>query len=219
MTLFVGYLVDTKKKSTTIRSYISAIKTVLLSENIKLKEDKYLINSLIQGCRYVNDIMMPRLPIKKHLLRIILDTTYSIFTIVNNQPYLSYLYRAMFSTAYYGLFRVGELAKGEHLVLVQDIYIATNKNKILFILRTLKTHWKDNRPQQIKISSSGDGMKTHCPFKILREFLNVRPNYGNGQDPIFVFSDGEVVNPNHINAILKLILNHAGFNEKLYSMI
>ena len=147
LTLFVGYLVDTKKKSTTIRSYISAIKTVLLSENIKLKEDKYLINSLICACKYVNDVMLPRLSIKKHLLRTILDTTYSIFTIVNNQPYLSFLYRAMFSTTYHGLFRVGELAKGEHPVLVQDVHIAMNKNKILFILRTSKTHWKDSRPQ------------------------------------------------------------------------
>ena len=58
----------------------------------------------------------------------------------------------------------------------------------------------------------------YCPFRILREFLNVRPNFRNEHEPFFIFSDGEAVNPNHINTILKLILNHVGFNEKLYSM-
>ena len=67
------------------------------------------------------------------------------------QIYLKILYKTLFSTAYYGLFRVGELTSGSHPVLVGDVHVSENKNKFLFLLRTSKTHWKDVKPQRVKI--------------------------------------------------------------------
>ena len=169
----MGYLVDTKKKSTTVRSYISAIKMVLLAEGIKLKEDKYLLNSLTRACKYMNDRVVPKLPTWKNLLNIILNTTYELYMNTSNQPYLCFLYRAILSTAYYGLLRVGELTKGEHPVLAKDVFIANNKNKMLFILRTSKTHWTDSKPQKVKITSSSGSKKRrrNCPFESLENIL------------------------------------------------
>ena len=63
LVLFVGFLVDQNKKSTKIRSYISAIKSVLASVKVILNEDKYLLNSLIKACRLKNDVMRVYLPI------------------------------------------------------------------------------------------------------------------------------------------------------------
>ena len=46
VTLFIGHLVNCNKKSGTIKSYISALKSILMDDGIELKEDKYLLSSL-----------------------------------------------------------------------------------------------------------------------------------------------------------------------------
>ena len=48
--LYVGYLVHSKRKSTMIRSYISAIHAVLLNYGVKLSEDLNLLSSLTRAC-------------------------------------------------------------------------------------------------------------------------------------------------------------------------
>ena len=60
----------------------------------------------------------------------------------------------MFSTAYFGLLRVGEMCAGSHPILVNDVHIAENKKKFMFLLRSSKTHGKYNKPQQVKITST-----------------------------------------------------------------
>ena len=45
LTLFVGYLVQQKKQSSTVRSYISAIKSILKDIDINIAEDQYLLSS------------------------------------------------------------------------------------------------------------------------------------------------------------------------------
>ena len=50
------------------------------------------------------------------------------------------LYMALFSTAYFGLFRVGELTASKHVVKAVNVRIGQNKNKILFILDSSKMH-------------------------------------------------------------------------------
>ena len=171
-----------------VKSYISAIKAVLKTNGIELNENQYLILSLTKACRLKNDNVKTRLPIYKGLLQLLIKKIKQIFE-EKGQPYLSILYQALFSTAYFGLFRVGELTKGEHPVLARDIHIGANKKKILFILRTSKTHWKNNRPQMVKIASDQSKsaqnnaltflhsrkveQNTYCPYRFLRDFLRV----------------------------------------------
>ena len=57
------------------------------------------------------------------------------------QEYLRKLYMAIFSTSYYGLFRIGEVTAGDHPITVKNVFIGTNKDKLMFILKSLKnTH-------------------------------------------------------------------------------
>ena len=44
--LFVGYLIINNKKSNTIRSYVSAIKSILIDEGHEITEDKVLLAAL-----------------------------------------------------------------------------------------------------------------------------------------------------------------------------
>ena len=140
LTLFVGYLVQNNKRSATVKSYISAIKAVLLQVNVRLQEDRVLLTSLTKACRYRNDSILIHLPIQKGVLAMILEKIKELFAA---QPFLLNL----FSTAYFGLFRVGELTTGDHPVLARDVHIGINKKKMLFLLRTSKTHWKDSKPK------------------------------------------------------------------------
>ena len=85
----------------------------------------------------------------------------------------------MIASGYYGLLRVGEIATGCHAIKAKDVHVAMNKRKILFILRTSKTHWMDVKPQQIRISSTFRNQhlapQRNCPFQILRDYLMLWP--------------------------------------------
>ena len=214
-------MVAKKLKSNTIRSYISAIKSVLKDDGVTVNEDKYLLASLTKACRYRNDHQVKiRLPIKRQLFECILYNTFKYFQ-DNGQEYLNKLYRAMFAVSYYGMLRISEITFGSHPILARDVHIATNKNKLLFVLRTSKTHWKDNKPQLVKISKNSmvintDDPLSKCPYHIIREYLSVRPLRENDSETFFVFSDGSPVYPSQIRTILKIILKQAGFEPSYY---
>ena len=70
--LFAGYLIENKKKSGTVRSYVCAIKAVLQEDGIVVNEDKFLLGSITKACRLINDKVRTRLPIQKGMLRILL---------------------------------------------------------------------------------------------------------------------------------------------------
>ena len=115
-----------------------------------------------------------------------------------NQPYLKTLFKAIYSTMYFGLFRIGELSYSKHIVLARDVHIAYNKRKFMFILRTSKTHYKNSKKKMIKITSTSkkpDSQKqsinreldTPCPYKLLREYLGIRSNYKHENEQFFFF--------------------------------
>ena len=139
------------------------------------------------------------------------------------QPYLASLYRALFTAAFYGLLRVGELTSGDHPIFATDVHMATNKRKVMFILYTSKTHWHDDKPQIVKIKNLGHLTKgkavkgtTRCPYEIINKYAKARPTCRNTSEPFFVFKDRSPVKPIHMRNSLRLILKKLGFKSKLY---
>ena len=142
-------------------------------------------------------------PIKGSMLRILLHQTNNYF-MGRGQCYLAQLYCCLFSTAYFELFRVGELTTGTHPVLVTNVHIARNKRKILFVLRTSKTHSKYSQPQSIKITSTNKCKESdyksannqdYCPYQILRDYITMRPKYLLKQESFFIFADRTPIKP------------------------
>ena len=142
--LFIGHLINNNRQSATIKSYLSAIRAVLKIDGVKLNEDLFLITSLTKACKLTNDRIHMRRPIDKDMLALIVNQTKMHFEgrSSNQQPFLSLLYRTLFTVAYFGLFRVGELTQGSHPVLAKDVHISFNKKKLLFILHSSKTQKK-----------------------------------------------------------------------------
>lgn len=76
----------------------------------------------------------------------ILDKAENYF-LDKGQEYLAKLYRAMIVTAYYGLFRIGEIAESRHVIKYMDVHATQGKDQVLFVLMTSKNHGLSNRSQ------------------------------------------------------------------------
>ena len=224
ITLYVGYLINNKCKSCTIKSYICALKAVLRSVGINLKTNSYLLGSLVKACQYQNDRVRMRLPIHKFMVNMLIEEAIKVYT-EKNQPYLAILYALIFSTAYYGLLHIGKIAAGSHPILATDVQIGTNKKKFMLILRTLKTHWKNKKMQIIRIKAinnpSNQKQKcqiTHyCPFELLQQFLCCCGTCRHPKEPFFVFSDNSQIQPQQLRTVLHHLLNNLSFNDRAYS--
>ena len=216
--LFVAHLVNKGRKSATIKSYVSAIKTVLEHVDYKLCEDTLLLNAITRACRIHNNCITAKLPIHVKLLEILL---FEVNRLYDTQPYLKKLYQACLSIAYYGFFRIGELAESDHCVKASNVHIASNKNKILLILFSSKMHDKHSRPQKIKISADNPVYKSEfrhfCPFNLLKIYLKVRGGYHHVNEQFFIFSDGSPLKPGQVCTTLKNLIKCVGLDEKLYS--
>ena len=114
---------------------------------------------------------------------------------------------------------IGELTSGSHPVLARDIHVGINKKKILFILRTSKTHWKDSKPQLVKLSNCKNKIKEdYCPFRILQDFAQQRnPCRNIINEPFFIFRDYSPVTPSHLTQVLQMALKLNNIDPYYYS--
>ena len=221
ITLFIGYLIKKKLKSTTIKSYVCAIKSTLTSLGIKLNEDKTLLTALTNACKIKNDRIRTKFPLHKDMVYLIIKQLDRQFS---TQPYLRSLYKAIFSMGYYGLLRIGEMVLSPHTIKVTDVYNGGNKQKLMLILRSSKTHSEADRPQIIKISSYknpnplNSNSKHFCPYKLLNQYIAKRSPYKSKNEPFFVFKNRQPVTPNDIRKVLKQVLKKQRLNPALYSI-
>ena len=230
--LFVAYLIKNNKKSMTVKSYISAIKAGLTGVNIHLCQDEYLLKSLTKACKLKNDKFRIRLPIQKGMLQILIRNTIDFYS-NNGQRYLAILYSTMMSTAYYGLFRIGEITYSDHLICAANVHVASNKKKLLFVLTSSKTHLEGSTPQTVKISSfttdrnpvgpvlqhknSPLTVEKYCPYSMLQQYIKNRKNYKSDSEPFFIFRDRFVILPYVFAKVFKNMIHISGFDNSIYS--
>ena len=79
VTLFIGYKIHNGMKSTTVKSYVSAIKKMLVDDGYPWDGQKVLLGSLTMACRIINDKVYTRLSIKCNLLEMLLFEVHRIF--------------------------------------------------------------------------------------------------------------------------------------------
>ena len=217
--LFLTHLVNEGHKSTTIRSYYSALKVVLWDVNVKLNEDQILLGTITRACKLSNDVIAARFPIHIQLLEMIL---FEIERQFDQQHYLKITYQALFALAYYGLFRIGELTQSSHVVKAKDIHMATNKHKLLILLYTSKTHDEASLPQKVKISGVDTDItkyksKHFCPFELVARYIQARGDYKSKDEQFFVFKGNIAIHAPTVHAILSRMLQAIGLNTKGYS--
>ena len=223
VTLFIAYLVEKGMQSVTIKSYVSAIKKTLTMDGYNWDDKLVLVRSLVRACRIVNDTVTTRLPIQCSLLEVLLFELQRYFT-SKKQGYLEILYQTMFAICYYGMMRIGEVTRSPHVLKACNVHLATNKDKLLLILHSSKTHDEGSRPQKIKITSNrkektGNYAHQHfCPFKLMRKYMELRGGYRDTKEQFFVFRDLSPVTPQQARLILNTMIQHLNLNSRLYGM-
>ena len=136
-TLYVAFWIEHGRQSSSIKSYISAIKKLLLIRGYKWQDDQLMLSSLTKACRLENDRVYVCFPIQYSLLELML---FEVGRIYHDQAYLQKLYKAVFALSYYVMMRIGEIIESPHVLLARNVHIATNKDKMLLILYSSKTH-------------------------------------------------------------------------------
>ena len=217
VSLFCAFLINEGRQSSTIKSYVSAIKYILVNDGYTWDNTKILLTTLAKSCRLINDRVNVRLPIRMGLLEMIMSEMEKLY---KNQYYLEIMYKAMFILGYYGLLRVGELTSGSHPIKAKDVHVAKNKQKILIILYSSKTHGLYTLPQKIKITANNNYQNRKflfCPFQISREYMAIRGSYTTDDEPLFIFSDRTPVTPVHMRTTLRNAIEAIDLDPKLYN--
>ena len=205
-------------QSATLKSYFSAIKYILKQDGYEWNDKQVILDSLVKSCKIKNDQVKVRLPIKRALLEMLLGEIGRWFGMQNPQPYLEKMYKAMFCLAYYGMMRVGELTLSPHTLKAGHIHVGNNKDKIMVVLYSSKTHGAASRPQKIKIASLPIEVKQQnfCPIRAIQKFMEIRGPYKDKLEQFFVFSDMSPVKPDHFRGILRQLLTSINLNAALY---
>lgn len=214
--VWATHLAENRKKSNTIKSYVSAIRYCLSLDGIKVNHSNCELAAIVQAARHMNDKLYVRLPIQKSLLQLILNFIRTTYIQQRGQRYLGNTLLALFSTAYHGLMRISEITQGEHNVKGIDVIHGRNKNKVTLYLRSSKTHTTADHPQIIHIKPK-PGWKTNCPVKILDEYVELRGRSSASLDqPFFMHRNGHPVTQQQFRTNLNYILFSLGLPSLLY---
>ena len=218
--LFATYLINKGRKSSTIKSYISAIKFVLKRDGYQWNESRAQFTALTKACKLINDTVKIRMPISSQLLDLILFELDRIY--LGKQPYLAILYKTMLCVGFHGLLRIGELANSPHQILAKNVHVGQNKKKIRIMLFTSKTHNKGDKPQKITITSNEEDKvakrrRNFCPFILIKHYISYRGlAYSTLSEPFFIFRDKSPVSTEQVRKILRQAITNLNLDGNLY---
>ena len=119
---------------------------------------------------------------------------------------------------------MGELTKSNHVMKACNVYLGENKDKLLIVLFSSKTHHEGSRPQQIKITANAaekSGMyrkKNFCPLMLISAYLQVHSKYLNDDEQFFIFRDSTPVSTKDARDVLRKTIRDMGLDDWKYSM-
>ena len=218
LTIYCTYLTYIcRLKSSTIRSYASAIKTTLITDGYAWNQDLFIMTTFTKICKIHNDTVTTRLPIRHGLLELLLLEVEIKF---GSQPYLEALYKVAFAMSYFGLFRIGELTASQHVLKAKNVHEARNKSKYLAVLFTSKTHGEGDIPQKINIFKCCNVFKhkkaRYCPVELIQNYTSLRKPYSSDLEQFLIFADGSPLKATQFRAVLKQLLTQLGLNPEFY---
>jgi len=213
LALFISYLCARGFAPSTITSYLSAIGYVHKMKGVADPTKTFLIQKLIVaiGRRRTADI---RLPLTRPLLYELIKS----LSHTNCSAYQRALYSAMYIVAFYGFFRIGELASKtkksfDNVVQYQQVTFLLQDSQVNTVKITISRfkHNTNNRPFGILIDR--EPTETYCPVQLLCEYLKLR-KYMPG--PLFCFPDGSPVSVAQFNTELHNSLIFCGMDAARY---
>ena len=119
------------------------------------------------------------------------------------------------------MLRIGELteAESDHTIRLGDVHIDRDKDKVLIVLKSSKTHTRTHKPQLVKIERryTLEFKENCCPCAILCEYLLERGVDDFGDDTnFFIYRDGANVKAQHFRKVLKASIENLNLDKPLY---
>lgn len=217
LVLFAAFNVEIGNAPATISSYMSAIRYMLRHDGINISNVSCKLASIIRACKVNNDEVSVRRPIRKNLLKLIMQAVERRF-LKKGQVFLAKLYKAMLTAGYYGYLRVGEMTKGRHNIQEQDMAIALNKSKAVLLIRSSKTQKRSAKPAKIEIKPDQDDKEGRFhPIRILQEYCNVKNSKGIKGRTFFTLMDGSEVSSGMFRGMLRRALKDNKLEKHLYN--
>ena len=214
LALFISYLDARKLAHSTITSYLSAIGYVHKMKGLPDPSKTFLIHKLLTalGRQKSPDV---RLPISKPILH---DLVHSLIH-TNSSAAQRILFSAMFLTAFYGFFRIGELAARNSnlstntVIQYDNLRFLKHEGQIHSIKITITNfkHNTSNRPFDILIAR--EDSSPCCPVKSMLRYCTVR---GRQSGPLFCHLDGSPITVTHFNTELQRCLIYCGLDTTRY---
>jgi hypothetical protein len=196
---YLAYLFDNGFSHSTISCYISGLGFYCKINDMEDITQKFVVQTILEGIKRSRPKQKDmRLPITRELLKVILSS----LTTVCKSSYEINLFKAAFSLAFHGLFRVGELTVSNgmcrHILLMSNLSIFNNHLKVDICSSKTDQYGKGTTmliPSQIDQSI--------CPFKLVNEYIKVRPLI---QGPLFCHYDVSSLSRYQFVAVLKKAL-------------
>ena len=196
--LFISYLSFRKLACSTIKSYLSAISYAHKLKGFNDPTKSFLIDKLLTALsrQQPSDI---RLPITRPILhQLIRSLTFS-----NSSAFQRSLFSAVFLVAFYGLFRIGELASkstrfARSVVQYSNLTFLFRQGRLQGENITI-TEYKHNasrRPFDILLAK--DVSSPFCPVTSLYQYCNIR---GNRPMPLFCHADQTPISNQTTNSV------------------
>ena len=211
--LFISYLSFRKLACSTIKSYLSAISYAHKLKGFNDPTKSFLIDKLLTALsrQQPSDI---RLPITRPILhQLIRSLTFS-----NSSAFQRSLFSAMFLVAFYGLFRIGELASkstrfARSVVQYSNLTFLFRQGQVQGAKITI-TEYKHNvsrRPFDILLAK--DVSSPFCPVTALYQYCNIR---GGRPGPLFCHADQTAISVHQFNVALQQCLSYCGLDSSRY---
>lgn len=204
---FVAYLQANGLAPATIITYTSAIGYVHKLCSISDPTSHFLVQKTLVGIRRDNPRCDQRLPITLPILRQLVGALKN----TNSNIYEQVLLRAMFLTAFFGFFRVGEITSNSHGTCLMAIHqLSFSFKKATITLRKFK---HNNNGRRFDVVLKNNDETALCPVKALKNYLKLR---GQSRGPLFCFPNLDPIGRQYFCKQLKQCLTFAGLDSKCY---
>ncbi|XP_053392611.1 uncharacterized protein LOC123564884 [Mercenaria mercenaria] len=212
--LFLANCFERGLSPKTIATYLAGINYFHKLRGFTDFSRVFIVNKLLEGTHRNRHTRDERAPLRKHVL----EKVCNVLSTFCNDNYETKLFSALFTLAYFGLFRVSELVapRTYHLgnaLLRDDVSFMHNNCYVIIKLRHYKTNQR-GKPVLIKIPRQNE---TICPVLKLIAFLELRPMY---QVALFCHQNGAVVTRSQFTDVLSKAISrtcYRGGNFKSHS--
>ncbi|CAG2239286.1 unnamed protein product [Mytilus edulis] len=200
----VTVITDNGLSGGTISSYISGVSYHHKIQGIQDTTKFFIIGKALEGIKRIqggkrNDI---RAPITVQLL----SDMISCLDKVCKNKYEAALFSAVFSVAFFGLLRVGEITTSKSKSVINGSNLTISDILVRRKVLELRVRWSktDQKGKSVTLLIAENG-KNYCPVRLINEYLKVRPTCNNTD--LFIHYTGMPLTRYQFSSILEKALH------------